>query len=44
MLKGLRGRLATGTGGRGSILPEGVGAKVALLRAHLVQATRVKLG
>ena len=44
MLKSLGGFLAAGAGGRGGIVPGGVGAEVALSRPHLMEATRVECG
>jgi len=44
MLEGLRGLFTARAGGRGRIIPGGVGAEVTLARSHLVQATSVKLG
>jgi len=36
----LGGTLATGAGGRGVVVPGGVGAEVAFPRSHLVEAAR----
>jgi len=43
MLEGLGGLLAAGAGGRGIVVPRGVGAEVALPRSHLVEAARGEL-
>ena len=44
MLEGLGGLVALGAGGGAVVVPGRVGAKVALTRPHLVQASRVELG
>ena len=43
MLKGLRGLVTAGTGGRGVVAPGGVLAEVALARSHLMKAARGEL-
>jgi len=43
MLEGLGGSLAHGAGGGDITVPRWVGAEVALLRSHLMQAARGEL-
>ena len=42
--EGLRGFQAAGAGGRGRVVPGGVGAEVAFTRPHLVKAAPVEFG